>query len=86
VNKRAYRQTHINFWCLLMAVLALLFVQSLWQESSRGVTIPYSEFRSMRADGRLESISVTATKARGRLKDLPGAARADASRRQASHV
>jgi cell division protease FtsH len=69
MNKSVDRQTHINFWYVLLAVFALLLVQSLWQGSTRVATIPYSEFQAMLADGRLESISVSATRIRGRLKE-----------------
>jgi cell division protease FtsH len=68
VKKSADRQTHINFWYVLVAIFTLLLVQSLWQESTRVATIPYSEFQAILSDGRLESISVSATKIRGRLK------------------
>jgi cell division protease FtsH len=68
MNKTADRQTHINFWYVLLAVLMLLLVQSLWRESTHVATVPYSEFQTMLAEGRLASISVSATRIRGRLK------------------
>ncbi|HZW58947.1 MAG TPA: ATP-dependent zinc metalloprotease FtsH, partial [Woeseiaceae bacterium] len=68
MSKTVSQQTHINFWYVLLAVLALLMAQSWWTESRRVTTVPYSEFQAMLADGRLASISVSATKIRGKLK------------------
>ncbi|MCP5093468.1 MAG: ATP-dependent zinc metalloprotease FtsH, partial [Gammaproteobacteria bacterium] len=49
-------------------MLLVVFLQSWWAESRRVESIPYSEFQVMLEDGRLESIGISATSIRGKLK------------------
>jgi cell division protease FtsH len=49
-------------------MLLVVFLQSWWAESRRVENIPYSEFQAMLEEGRLESIGVSATNIRGKLK------------------
>lgn len=62
------RQTHINFWYIIFGALLILLLQSWWAESRRVDNVPYSEFQLMLAEGRLESIGISTTSIRGRLK------------------
>jgi len=62
------KKTHINFWYIVFAVLLMVLLQSWWAESRRVETIPYSDFQVILAEGRLESIGVSATTIRGKLK------------------
>ncbi len=62
------RTTHINFWYVVFAVLLVVLVQSWWAESRRVENIPYSDFQVLLEEGRLESIGISATSIRGRLK------------------
>jgi cell division protease FtsH len=68
MSKPADKQVHINFWYVVLALSLLLFVQSWWEKQVRIETVSYSEFRSMLADARFESISVSSTRIRGKLK------------------
>jgi cell division protease FtsH len=68
MSKPADKQVHINFWYVVLALSALLFIQSWWEKRARIETVPYSEFRSMLAEDRFESISVSSTRIRGKLK------------------
>ncbi|MDH5622769.1 MAG: ATP-dependent metallopeptidase FtsH/Yme1/Tma family protein, partial [Gammaproteobacteria bacterium] len=62
------RKTHINFWYVVFAMLFVLSLQSWWAESRRVESIPYSDFQDMLEEGRLESIGISATSIRGKLK------------------
>jgi cell division protease FtsH len=62
------KRTHINFWYVVIATMLVLFAQSLWQQSRSVEKITYSEFQTMLEDGRLESIEVSTTTIRGKLK------------------
>ena len=62
------RQTHINFWYIFFGALLILLMQSWWAESRRVDNVPYSEFQLMLEEGRLESIGISTTSIRGRLK------------------
>jgi cell division protease FtsH len=56
---------HVGYW--LLALLALLVMQSLWQ--ARAVTaVPYSAFEQALADGRVSEVIVGETTVTGRLK------------------
>jgi cell division protease FtsH len=62
------RTTHINFWYAVFAVLLIVLLQSWWAESRRVESIPYSEFQVLLEEGGLESIGISATSIRGKLK------------------
>lgn len=62
------RKTHINFWYIVFAMLFVLSLQSWWAELRRVENIPYSEFQVMLEEGRLESIGISTTAIRGKLK------------------
>ena len=62
------RKTHINFWYIVMAVFVMLTVQSWLEQAQHVETIPYSEFRTLLQDGRLQSIGISPTSIRGKLK------------------
>ena len=62
------RKTHINFWYVVFAMLFVLSLQSWWAELRRVENIPYSEFQVMLEEGGLESIGISTTSIRGKLK------------------
>ncbi|MBT8077640.1 MAG: ATP-dependent zinc metalloprotease FtsH [Gammaproteobacteria bacterium] len=67
-NPTVDKRTHINFWYIVFA-LSMIFAAQLWMEQSRRVeTVPYSEFQALLEGQRLQSISVSATEIRGKLK------------------
>jgi cell division protease FtsH len=49
-------------------VLLIVLLQSWWAESRRVESIPYSEFQVLLEEGGLESIGISATSIRGKLK------------------
>jgi len=61
-------QKRIDFGYILLALAALLVVQTLWQESTRIATVSYSEFQDLLAEDRFASIRVSENRIRGELK------------------
>ena len=62
------KRTHINFWYVVFA-LSIILVAQLWIEQTRRIeTVPYSEFQTLLENGRLQSISISATEIRAKLK------------------
>ncbi len=63
------KKTSFNAWYLLIAVLLMVFVQGLWQESQRTEYLPYSQFETYLKDGKIDELTITETKIMGSLKD-----------------
>ena len=61
-------KTHINFWYVVAAILVVLMYQSWREQSQRIETIPYSQFQTLMEERKLESISISETKIRGKLR------------------
>jgi cell division protease FtsH len=67
------KQTQINTWYVLLAVLGVLMLQDLFVQWRETEVIPYSEFQTLLEKGQVESIVVTERHVRGKLRDpLPG--------------
>lgn len=62
------KRIHINIWYLVMALLFAQLVISGWQESRKVATVPYSEFQQQLNGGKLQSVSVSSTHVRGKLR------------------
>jgi cell division protease FtsH len=62
------RQTQWNVGYWLLALLALLSLQSLWQAQSTVEVVPYSAFEQALADGRVAEVVVRETTVTGTLK------------------
>jgi len=52
----------------VFAVFLVVLLQSWWIEARRVENIPYSDFQAMLEEGRLESIGISTTSIRGKLK------------------
>jgi cell division protease FtsH len=59
-------QWNVGYW--LLAMLALLSLQSLWQSASTVEAVPYSQFEKALAEGRVAEVIVGETTITGRLK------------------
>jgi len=59
-----------GYW--LLAVLAILWAQELWQAATRVEPVPYSEFEKALADGRIDEVIVSDRTITGRLKAPEG--------------
>ena len=59
-------QWNVGYW--LLALLALLWFQSIWQASRDVEAVPYSEFEQALADGRVAEVSIGENTITGKLK------------------
>lgn len=63
------KKTQLSIWYFVLAMLLVLFLQSLWTESATVENIPYSEFRQYLEDGRIAQVVVSETTVRGTLRE-----------------
>jgi cell division protease FtsH len=63
------KKTQLSIWYFILAILAILFLQSLWTDSQTVERIPYSEFRRYLADGKITEVVVSETTVRGTLSE-----------------
>jgi cell division protease FtsH len=61
---------NLGYW--LVALLLLMFVQSLWQGYTQVEAVPYSEFEKALAEGRVDSVTITDQTLTGHLKTPDG--------------
>lgn len=61
---------NIGYW--LIAVMLLLWLQTLWQSASQTEPVPYSEFEKALAEGRIDEVTVSDRIITGRLKAAEG--------------
>lgn len=66
LNPNPILQWNVGYW--LMAFLALLWIQSIWQASSTVEAVPYSEFEQALADDRVAEVTIGETTVTGKLK------------------
>ncbi|MBE9556937.1 MAG: ATP-dependent zinc metalloprotease FtsH [Proteobacteria bacterium] len=64
------KKTQLSIWYFVLAMLLVLFLQSLWTESATVENIPYSEFRQYLEDGLIAEVVVSETTVRGTLRDV----------------
>jgi cell division protease FtsH len=62
------KKTHINFWYVIAAVLAVLFIQNLYLQSTKLTPIPYSRFNTFLNEDKVAEIAITQNHIRGTLK------------------
>ena len=64
-------QWHVGYW--LLALMALVWLQGLWQTQRQVEPVPYSVFEQALADGRVSEVVVGETTITGKLKNAdPG--------------
>jgi cell division protease FtsH len=63
------REHHINFWYMVLAFIAILFIQELLIKSGTVKTIPYSEFQTLLQQQKLTDIVVGPATITGKYKD-----------------
>jgi cell division protease FtsH len=61
------RQTQINLWYFVLALLAVLWLHSLWVESRTVEPITYSEFQSYLKDGKIEEVVIRENTVEGKF-------------------
>jgi cell division protease FtsH len=62
------KKVHINFWYVIAAVLGMLWIQSLYLQSTERTPIPYSRFQSLLNDGKINEVEIGANYISGSLK------------------
>ena len=62
------RATRLNIAYAVIAVAAVLALQSWWQAAGHVEAVPYSQFEQALADGRVAEVVITDTEVRGQLK------------------
>jgi cell division protease FtsH len=62
------KQTQINLWYLIAAVVGILLLQDAWQQARQVEPIAYSEFQRLLKEGRVQEIAIQKDVIHGRLK------------------
>jgi cell division protease FtsH len=67
------KKSHFNAWYVMIAILAILVVQAVFQESRQTEYLPYSQFLSYLEAGKVDELTITESRIIGSLKDAkPG--------------
>jgi cell division protease FtsH len=61
---------NLGYW--VIALIALLLLQNVWQTANQALPVPYSEFEQALSEGRIVDVSVTDRTIIGRLKTAEG--------------
>ncbi|MEY3121900.1 MAG: hypothetical protein RI993_725 [Pseudomonadota bacterium] len=62
------KKAQINFWYILTAILAILFIQNLYNEYTRVEPIPYSRFQILLDKGQIEEVAISENHIYGKLR------------------
>src|SRR5690606_12567760 len=63
------RKQQYNLWYVVLAVFAVLLIQSVWTSYQTIEHLPYSQFRSLLEAGKVAEVTVTENEIRGRLRE-----------------
>ncbi len=63
------KKVHINFWFIIVAMLALLLIQKLYSQYTQIEPIPYSRFQYFLEQGLVSEIAITENQIFGTLKE-----------------
>ncbi len=67
------KKTNFNAWYVMIAVVAILIVQAIFQQTQKTEYLPYSQFQSYLQSGKVDQLVITETRIIGTLKDTePG--------------
>ena len=67
------KTTNFNAWYVMIAVVAILIVQAIFQQTQKTEYLPYSQFQSYLQSGKVDQLVITETRIIGTLKDTePG--------------
>jgi cell division protease FtsH len=62
------KKVHINFWYVIAAVLGMLWIQSLYLQSTERTSIPYSRFQTLLNENKIAQIEIGPSYIEGSLK------------------
>src|SRR5271167_1520275 len=63
------KKQQIHFWYVIAAVLLMLFIQSLYLQSTKLTPIPYSRFESLLDANKVKEVAITQNQIQGTLKE-----------------
>jgi cell division protease FtsH len=67
------KKTNFNAWYVVIAVLAILLLQALFQQARQTEYVPYSQFRGLLEAGKVDELVITESRVLGTLRDAaPG--------------
>ncbi|HUC10930.1 MAG TPA: ATP-dependent zinc metalloprotease FtsH [Stellaceae bacterium] len=62
------KKVHINFWYVIAAILGMLWIQSLYLQSTQRTSIPYSKFQTLLDQNKIDDIEIGPNYIEGSLK------------------
>ena len=63
------KKQQIHFWYVIAAVLLMLFIQSLYLQSTKLTPIPYSRFETLLDANKISEVAITQNRIQGTLKE-----------------
>ncbi len=63
------KKQQIHFWYVIAAVLLMLFIQSLYLQSTKLTPIPYSRFEALLDQNKIQEVAITQNRIQGTLKE-----------------
>ena len=63
------KKQQIHFWYVIAAVLLMLFIQSLYLQSTKLTPIPYSRFETLLDANKIKEVAITQNQIQGSLKE-----------------
>jgi cell division protease FtsH len=63
------KKQQIHFWYVIAAVLLMLFIQSLYLQSTKLTPIPYSRFEALLDANKVSEVAITQNRIQGTLKE-----------------
>src|SRR5262252_394319 len=63
------KKQQIHFWYVIAAVLLMLFIQSLYLQSTKLTPIPYSRFETLLNDNKIKEVAISQNQIQGTLKE-----------------
>jgi len=63
------KKQQIHFWYVIAAVLLMLFIQSLYLQSTKVTPIPYSRFETLLDANKVKEVAITQNRIQGTLKE-----------------
>ncbi|WP_090539234.1 ATP-dependent zinc metalloprotease FtsH [Nitrosomonas sp. Nm132] len=63
------KRVQFNFWYIVIAILAMMFLQNLYTQYTRIEPIPYSRFQVLLEQGKVAEVAITENQIYGKLKE-----------------
>ncbi len=68
-NNLMDKRVQFNFWYIVIAILAMMFLQNLYTQYTRIEPIPYSRFQALLEQGKIAEVAITENQIYGKLKE-----------------